>query len=280
MVLASSAIAQDQPPATQTPQTAPVPTVVETQPPPPKSLDFGEWYIGGLNERSGGSVHHVDGHAQIESSALLIRADSIDYDEDSRVVIAKGNVYFHQFAKNEQIWCDHLRYNTLSELGEFWDVRGELAPKVVNRRGILSGSSPFYFRGNFAERAGAKYVLYKGWITNCKLPNPWWRLKGPKFDIIPGDHAVGHDSTFVLKTFPILFFPFFYHSLKKEPRHSGILIPNIVPHSQRGFMLGLGYYWAPSRSYDVTYRLYDYNSSALSHHVEVRASRRRAAIST
>ena len=96
------------------------------------------------------------------------------------------------------------------------------------------------------------------------------RLKGPRFDIVPGDHAVAHDSTFVLKTVPLFYTPFFYHSLSKEPRHSGFLIPNISPHSQRGFMLGLGYYWAISRSYDITYRLYDYNSSALRHHVEVR----------
>jgi LPS-assembly protein len=35
-------------------------------------------------------------------------------------------------------------------------------------------------------------------------------------------------------------------------------------------MLGMGYYWAINRSYDITYRLYDYNSSALAHHVELR----------
>ncbi len=227
-----------------------------------------------------GATRILDGHAQIQSNTMLIRADHIEYNEETRYVVAQGSVYFHHFAKNEQLWCDHLRYNTGSELGEFWDVRGELPPKIVNRRGILSGSSPFYFKGQFAERIGARYVLYKGWVTNCKLPNPWWRLKGPRFDIVPGDHAVAHDSTFVLKTVPLFYTPFFYHSLSKEPRHSGFLIPNISPHSQRGFMLGLGYYWAISRSYDITYRLYDYNSSALRHHVEVRGSRIRRPIST
>ena len=27
-------------------------------------------------------------------------------------------------------------------------------------------------------RAGDRYTLYDGWITNCKLPKPWWRLRG------------------------------------------------------------------------------------------------------
>ena len=49
------------------------------------------------------------------------------------------------------------------------------------------------------ERIGDKFILYNGWITNCKLPNPWWLLRGPKFDIIPKDRAIAYRSTFVLR---------------------------------------------------------------------------------
>jgi LPS-assembly protein len=47
-----------------------------------------------------------------------------------------------------------------------------------------------------------------------------------------------------------------------------------VPRSQRGFMVGLGYFWAINRSYDVTYRFQDYNTNAFGHHLDFRGKPR------
>ena len=98
---------------------------------------------------------------------------------------ANGHVYFKDFEKNEQIWASRLEYNTEEKKGKFYDVRGETMPRIVARPGVLPGNSPFHFEGEWAERIGGRYILYKGWVTNCKLPNPWWRLRGPKFEIVP-----------------------------------------------------------------------------------------------
>jgi len=202
---------------------------------------------------------------------MLIQADDIVYDSDTGMVTATGNVYYHSFAHNQQIWCDHLTYDTDAGTGKFYDVRGETSPKVVNRRGILSGTSPFHFEGQWAERLGEDhFVLYNGWITNCKMPKPWWRMKGPKFDIVRYQSAKAYKSWFYLRGIPLFYTPYFYHSLEKQPRHSGFLIPNLVPRSQRGVMVGLGYFWAINRSYDLTYRFFDYNTSAFAHHVDFR----------
>ncbi len=134
--------------------------------------------------------------------------------------------------------------------------------RTVVRKGILSGSSPYHWEGEWAERIDDKYILYNGWVTNCKMPNPWWKMRGPKFVIEYEEPAKAYNSWFILRKMPLFYAPYFYHSLQKEPRHSGFLIPNFVPHSQRGFMVGLGYFWAINRSYDLTYRLQDYNTSA------------------
>ena len=147
-------------------------------------------------------------------------------------------------------------------------------PRIVVRRGVLPGNSPFHFEGEWAERIGDRYILYNGWVTNCKLPNPWWRMQGPKFDIVPGERAVSHKSVFLLRNIPLFYTPFFYHSLEKEPRKSGFLMPNLVPRSKRGFMVGLGYYWAINRDYDVTYRFQDFTTHAFTHHVDFRGKPR------
>ena len=111
---------------------------------------------------------------------MLFRGDVIEYDEDTGDINANGHVYFKDFDKNEQIWCSRLEYNTEDKKGKFYDVRGETMPRIVVRPGVLPSNSPFHFEGEWAERIGDKYMLYNGWITNCKLPRPWWRLQGAK----------------------------------------------------------------------------------------------------
>ncbi|MGH9665400.1 MAG: LPS-assembly protein LptD, partial [Bryobacteraceae bacterium] len=92
----------------------------------------------------------------------------------------------------------------------------------------------------------------------------------PKFDIIPGDRAIAYHATFVLHKFPLLWVPAFYKSLKKEPRRSGFLAPNIGNSSLRGRMVGVGYYWAINRSYDLTYRMQYFTEQTFAHTVDFR----------
>ena len=84
------------------------------------------------------------------------------------------------------------------------------------------------------------------------------------------DHAVARGSWFYLRSMPLIYFPYFYKSLKKEPRKSGFLIPNMGRSSRRGYVLGAGYYWAINRSYDLTYRGRYFTSAGLAHHVDFR----------
>jgi len=73
---------------------------------------------------------------------------------------------------------------------------------------------------------------------------------------------------------PLFFTPFFYHSLEKEPRKSGLLLPLIGHSSRRGWMVHAGYFWAINRSNDVTYRGQFYTSRGIVHHVDYRGKPR------
>ena len=115
-----------------------------------------------------------------------------------------------------------------------------------------------------------RYILHDGFLTDCLIPHPWWILKGPQFDVIPGDHAIARHSWFFLRGVPLFYSPYFYKSLKKEPRRSGFLIPNAGNSSAHGKMVGFGYFWAISRSFDLTYRGQYFSESGLAHHAELR----------
>ena len=244
---------------------------------PPKSLAIGEWNFRFQTQEIDTAAHLYKfrgGPAEIENSQMIFRADEIDFNQDTGDVRASGHVFFHNFERNEKLWADHLTYNTDDETGKFYDVIGETRPKIVAKPGILTTNNPFHFEGQWAERIGTKYILHKGFVTNCKTPRPWWRMRGKTFDIIPGDRVIAHNSLFLLRSMPLFYAPFFYHSLEKEPRKSGFLLPMVGHSSQRGFMVHGGYFWAINRSYDVTYRAVYYTVRGLAHHVDLRGKPR------
>jgi LPS-assembly protein len=222
---------------------------------------------------SQGRMHKLHGHpAVVEDSRMLFSAEYIEFDEDAQEMHAKGGVYYHSFEKNEKIWCDEMWYHTErgNEHGKFVNVVGETQPRIITKPGILTSHEPFHFEGEWAERLGAKYILYKGWVTDCTMPDPWWRMTGPKFDIIPHVRAIAHGSTFRLRGIPLFYFPWFYRPLEREPRKSGFLLPEPGHSSVRGFTLAMGYFWAINRSYDVTYRAEGFTSGSITHHAELR----------
>lgn len=243
---------------------------VNVRPPRPDAPPKGWWNFHAVNQTSEGHVYHLRGAAEIEGTDMVFRADEIDYDEDKGYLEARGHVFYQNFAHYEKITCDKIEYKVNEEEGKFYNVRGYTKNRVDAKPGILTSNNPFYFEGPFAERIHDKYILHDGMITGCKLPNPWWTLRGPIFDILPDDHAIARRSIFRLKKFPIFYFPFFYKSLLREPRQSGFLAPNIGNSSRYGFLFGSGYYWAINRSYDATYRFIDYSSRGIAHDVYFR----------
>jgi LPS-assembly protein len=228
------------------------------------------WDVQAQEQTTDGKTRHLRGHAEMENISMLFRADEIDYNEETGEVQARGNLYFEQFERNEKIWADHMEYNTKTEVGKFYDVRGTTAPRIDTRPGILTSLNPYYFQGKWAERVNGHYILYDGFLTNCRIPNPWWRLKGPRFNIVPQESARAYRSVFLLRKFPLFYTPFFYKSLEKVPRRSGLLMPNVGHSSTRGFMLGGGAFWAINRSYDATYHVQDYTERGFAHHLELR----------
>jgi LPS-assembly protein len=238
--------------------------------PRPDAPPKGEYNVVADYQATDGPWRHLRGHVVIDTPDMQIKADELDYNEDTEDVEARGHVHFEHFARGEKIDCERVEYNLDQETGKFYDPSGSAQSQIQARPGMLTTQNPFYFHGRWAERLGERYVLYDGFLTDCTVPHPWWRLKAPRFDVIPGDHAIAHRAWFYLKGMPLFYAPWFYKSLKKQPRRSGFLIPNIGNSSLHGEMVGIGYFWAINRSYDLTYRGLFYTQAGLAHHAELR----------
>ncbi|MBI3207813.1 MAG: LPS-assembly protein LptD, partial [Candidatus Solibacter usitatus] len=198
-------------------------------------------------------VYMLRGKVCVETTDMLLEADEVEYDEESGIAKANGNVHFVHFQGGEEIWADHVEYDVSNETGKFYDIHGTAPGKIDPRPGLLTTTNPFAFQGKWAERLKDRYTLYDGFATNCRLTRPIWTLRAPRFTIIPGDHATAYRAWFKVRQFPLFYTPVFYKSLKKQPRKSGFLTPNAGNSSRRGKMIGAGYYWAINRSMDMTY---------------------------
>ena len=212
------------------------------------------WY-GAVHQDSQSDWKYLKGGAAVRTSQMTISADEIDFNTDTDWAYARGHVRLEHFATGDILNADHAEYNIRTEEGKFYAVNGTAPAKIMTSPGVLTTTNPFYFQALWAERIKNRYVLHKGYVTDCKIPKPWWTFQAPKFDIIPGQHAIARNAIFTLKHVPVLYLPYFFRPLGKNTRQSGFLTPNFGHTSTRGYMYGGGYYWAINRSYDLDYVL-------------------------
>ncbi|HBY64059.1 MAG TPA: hypothetical protein DEH78_29910 [Solibacterales bacterium] len=240
----------------------------------PDAPTEGEVLAKGVIQETKGQWRYLRGAAAIETTELLLEADEIDYNEVTGEAEARGNVRYRSYVGGERLNAARVEYNMKSETGKFYEVRGESPAKIDARPGILTTSSPFSFQGKWAERKESRYILYDGLITNCRLPKPWWYLRGKRFEIVPDQKALAYNSVFRLRGLPLFYAPVFYKSLERMPRKSGFLTPTFGTSSRRGFMAGGGYYWAINRSYDAQYRGQIFTQRGFAHTVDLRGKPR------
>jgi LPS-assembly protein len=253
---------------------APPPAPAKPAPARTTALPRNEIELRALSQETDGPWRRLRGMARIETSEVLFQADQIDYNEETRYAEARGNVYFQRFAGGEEIRADRVEYDGAGDTARYYNVRGSVPARIDPRPGVLASGNPFSFQGRWVERLKNRYILHDGLITNCKLPLPTWTLTGPRFEIVPHDHAIARNAVFRIRKIPLFYAPFFYKSLADEPRKSGFLTPNIGNSSRRGKMLGVGYYWAMNRSYDAMYRTQYFTERGFAHHLDLRGKPR------
>ncbi len=236
--------------------------------PNPPAAD--EIIVRAVRQETEGAMRRLRGKVELETAEALLSADEIDYNELTGFAEARGNVRYKNYDGGEELRCARAEYDVRAETGKFYEVSGVVPVALDARPGVLTSDNPFVFEGKWAERIKDRYVLYEGFVTSCKLPKPWWTLTGNRFDVIPNGRAIAKGALFRLRGVPLFYAPYYYKPLERRPRQSGFLMPSFGNSSRRGLMFGIGYYWAISRSYDLTYRPQYFTSRGFAHLVDFR----------
>ncbi len=199
-----------------------------------------------------GDLRRLRGRAEVRINSIIVTASEIDFDEASGELEARGNVRYRNVATEEDLHAEKVAYNPKTERGTFYTVHGTVNSASQAAPRVLTTDNPFYIEGKIVHKVKDHYTVHNGFVHNCEITNPWWTMRSPKTDIVPGDKAVIRRGVFRLRGVPVFYFPYFNKSLKRLPRQSGFLTPNLGNSSRFGFVLGQSYFWAINRSYDAT----------------------------
>jgi len=124
-------------------------------------------------------------------------------------------------------------------------------PKPPRPR-VLKTENPFYIWGDTVDRLDEDtYLVDHGSVTSCDCAKKGWLVSARQARVTVGDKLVAHHAVFRLFGIPIFYFPFLVDSIAREPRQTGFLLPHIGNSSQKGYIVGDGFFWAINPSADL-----------------------------
>jgi LPS-assembly protein len=216
------------------------------------------------------NTYHLRGHVQIVYDLMRVTADEASFDEASSEVMARGHVVFDD--PKSHLVAEEVHYNIQTQKGWFSNGTGFVHSKGNIRPRVLKTENPFYIRGDTVDRLGEDtYQVAHGRMTSCECENKGWSVAARKARVTVGDKAVAHDAVVRFLGVPVFYFPLMVESIAREPRQTGFLLPHVGNSSQKGYILGEGFFWAINPSADLMFGLEDYSKRGLAQRAEFRA---------
>ena len=197
-----------------------------------------------------GDLFILRGRAEIRFRGAVLKADEITYDDATGEATAEGKVELER--ESDVLRAERGHYNLHSGAGRFERVRALVRISPRPDPDLLVSPNPFYFEAESVERRpDGSYVAHHGWITNCAPESAKWKLRALRAVVQPGERVRLFGSSFHLGPIPLLFSPFFTHSLQERPRQTGFLLPNVGNNSRKGFTFGESFFWAINDNADL-----------------------------
>ena len=249
-------------PASQKKQTKPLAKNAPTAP---------EATLEAKQQRQVGQIYYADGDVDVRYQNTRLRADHVEYNEDTRVVIARGHVQLDYLTQHLE--ASDARYELATGRGTFHNVRATFAvqrrPPAPQRQvnamqrqpaqTLLISPDPIYLEAQEAERVDENtYILHRSWMTVCDPDRPTWKFYAPKATVRLKTSLRLENGNFRVFSVPVMYLPYATFPAEKQ-RASGILLPDFGESSSKGYIFGDAVYWAPTDWADLTIGAYYYS---------------------
>ena len=170
---------------------------------------------------------------------------------DNRVE-ASGNVVYE--TATARIAAERAVFFTRAGTGTFYTASGLAALGEKADKSMFGALEPdVYFYGEVLEKVGEdRYKISKGGFTTCVQPTPRWELVTGSASINVGDYAILRNAVMRVKDVPVFYLPIMYYPIQEDDRATGFLLPTYSQSSLQGQSLSNAFFWAISRSQDLT----------------------------
>jgi LPS-assembly protein len=198
-----------------------------------------------------GDLTLADGDVDIHYGNQRLRADHVEYNEQTDEAVARGHVIFDY--ENQHLEADEAHYNVSTGRGTFTNVRGTVKIERRANPTVLITDNPLYFEARNVEKFGNDfYLLNNAWITVCDPEHPKWQFYAPHAKVRIDKKMALVNANFRLLRVPLVWLPYATVPAGTKVRESGFLIPVIGNSTSKGFVFGDAFYWAPTPWMDAT----------------------------
>lgn len=197
-----------------------------------------------------GRIYYADGNVDVKYQNVRLRADHVEYNEETQVVQARGNVQLDY--ETQHVEATQAKYEIRTGRGTFWHVRATFALQRKPTPTLLISPNPLYFEAERADRLDpTTYKVHKAWLTVCDPGKPTWKFYAPAATVHLQQTVHVENGNFRLLSVPVLYLPYATFPAEQK-RVSGFMIPDIGESSRKGFVFGDEYYWAPTDWMDAS----------------------------
>ena len=210
---------------------------------------------------------------QLRAEPFTLSADSLHYEMDRELYVARGNVRIEQ--NDRRLRADWAAFNRrtgrgvasgsveLSEAGDvvsadFVEFQLERLEGEIRGGRFESESSHFRAEAASIRKLGDRhYSFQQGRFTTCRCEegeeldpcdpdgqvDPW-AITAEEAELEVEGYATARDARFEVLGVPVAWLPWAAFPVKNE-RQTGLLVPELSFSSFNGFEIGLPWFWAP-----------------------------------
>lgn len=203
---------------------------------------------------------------RLDTSEIIIRADSMSHDQATGIITATGNVEI--LLQGTTLTADIATYDAAKET-----IQASGSLKILKGNDILTGESAILelatgkaqmeqaavqVPGSHLSLTGERIIrtgdnefeALNTSLTTCALPDPSWRFGAQKLTVNLLGYAIGRNVSFYIKGVPVLYLPWIAFPVVTE-RKTGLLFPRVDYSSSRGVQLDIPLYLVISPSQDL-----------------------------
>jgi LPS-assembly protein len=229
----------------------------QAQIPPALQNPFDTATVYADSQRETNGVATLTGHVEVTYRESRLLADHATYNRSTGEIEATGNVEFTD--PRAYFEAERATYNVIQGTGTFINAHGYVHATERQRSNVPTTSTALFVQASEIDRTGENtYAVSEARLTSCENQCKGWSLDVRRARLTANDKAVTYSDVFRFFNVPLFFMPATEYSVGRNPRQTGFLIPNIGTSSQKGQIIGDGFFWAINQSADVMLGASDY----------------------